>query len=874
MGLTLEEGATCGRMCRPVAEGGGHVAQPAFVAHATQRASFGAGVERGLVPVEEGGEFGRPEPVPLVEVGEGVTAGPQVPGADELAVVATEDPVPEEGAELDGDRPVVLDREIGDAAAGVEAVGGGERARRTHLEAGPATPTAVRCGGRVGREREIRQDFAEQAGGTALGMNETGVFSDPAETGLDGVGFFHEGSAVGQHPETVGRAGEKGEGAGEAAQTDAERPVVIAPEGVAGHVSPRAIGQHPERLAPLEGVVGGEDEDPKRAGLESRGVEAVESGARHVAHRPVAALVEPEEEPAGGFLGQRGRAHPDVREAFVPGQDFELVSDCGQRGWGNGGRRRGLLGAAPSILGLASSPLAAGAGAPFLRMGLRPPPRTTMICPPDASGPRRVDAVATHRRLEEEAQRRLGLGPETLMERAGESARKLLRRCWPWARHLLVLCGTGNNGGDGYTLARRVLETGGDAVVLAWGKPAAAAARAACERYGQAGGRVVPRAEVTSFLRSWPSWSETVLADGLFGLGLSRPLERETADLLSRLEGAGHEILALDIPSGLDAASGQPRPVALPARVTLALISAAPGHLTAAAGRYVGHLEVDPLGLEEILAETPATADVLATADLASLVPPRPADAHKGFGGRVLVVGGDLGYGGAVRLAGEAALRAGAGLVSVVTRPEHVAGVVAGAPSLMVHGLRRPSATALGRIAADVLALGPGLGQGPWGQALWELLVRDPRPLVLDADGLNLLAAMPVRRTDWILTPHPGEAARLLGTSIAEVQGDRFEAARALALRYDATVILKGSGTVVADPDGTLSLAPYALAVLATAGTGDLLTGVVAGLRARGLPPGVSARAAVLLHARAGLAVARGRSWGPISQDLLPFIGP
>jgi NAD(P)H-hydrate epimerase len=493
---------------------------------------------------------------------------------------------------------------------------------------------------------------------------------------------------------------------------------------------------------------------------------------------------------------------------------------------------------------------------------------------PRARASRRADGPAVHRRLETEAARRLGLEAETLMERAGESARRLLRRRWPWARTLLVLCGTGNNGGDGYVLARRVLETGGEAIVLAWGEAASAPARAARARYAAAGGRIVPRAECRAFLASWPSWPETVLADGLFGIGLTRPLERETADLLLALAASTREILALDIPSGLDAATGQPRPVALPARETLAFLTAAPGHFTASAARYVGRLEVDPLGLEGLLSETAPEVVVPRLSDLETLLPPRPPDAHKGLGGHVLVAGGDLGYGGAVRLAGEAALRAGAGLVSVVTRPEHVTGLLAGCSSLMVHGLRRPTRAALARIPASVLAVGPGLGRAPWGHALWALLVRDPRPLVLDADGLNILAAESVRRRDWILTPHPGEAARLLGASAEEVQNDRLAAARELAARHAAVVILKGSGTVVAEPEGALALVPYALPALATAGSGDLLTGIVAGLRARGLGAGEAARAGALLHIRVGLRAARGRDWGLVSQDLLPHIGP
>jgi hydroxyethylthiazole kinase-like uncharacterized protein yjeF len=491
----------------------------------------------------------------------------------------------------------------------------------------------------------------------------------------------------------------------------------------------------------------------------------------------------------------------------------------------------------------------------------------------DSPAIRRADGIEVHRRLETDAVRRLGLGPETLMERAGEAARASLRRRWPWVRSLLVLAGTGNNGGDGYVLARRMLETGGEAIVLAWGEPSREPARTAHDRYVGAGGRVVLRAEISRFLASWTAWSETVLADALFGIGLSRALDRETAKLLLELNERNLEVLSLDIPSGLDAGSGRPRPLALRARRTLAFITPTPGHFLGEAGRFVGELEVASLGLDPLLAEIPPAIRILALEDPGSLIPERPPDAHKGLGGHVLVAGGDLGYGGAVRLSGEAALRSGAGLVSVVTRPEHVAGLLAGCPSLMAHGLLRPTRTALARIPASVLALGPGLGRTAWGHTLWRLLVRDPRPLVLDADGLNLLAEEPFRRSGWILTPHPGEAARLLGVKTEDVQDDRLAAARALVDRYDATVVLKGSGTIVAQRE-RIALAPYALPALATAGTGDLLTGIVAGLLARGLDSWDAACAGVLLHLRAGRRAARGRSWGILSQDLLPHLGP
>lgn len=499
--------------------------------------------------------------------------------------------------------------------------------------------------------------------------------------------------------------------------------------------------------------------------------------------------------------------------------------------------------------------------------------RVTMASVDDRSKIARADLVATHRRLERLAQERLGLPPSALMERAGEAAGRILRRHWPWSGWSLVLCGPGNNGGDGYALARRLRATGHGAVCLSWREPLTPEARTARDRFVAEGGQVVTTSELPAFLESWPHWRESVLVDALWGIGLSRDLDSTTCGLIAALEGRTREILALDIPTGLDAETGTARPTAFHARVTISFITPAPGHLTGRAAVYVGHLETDDLGLGQLLAEIPPDVEVSALHQLARLVPPRPPDAHKGLGGHVLVVGGNRGYGGAMRLAGEAALRAGAGLVTVVTHPEHLTAILAGCPSLMVRGVMEGKLDELNEKTAGVIAFGPGLGRDRWGRNLWYSLKHDARPLVLDADGLNLLSEEPFARVDWILTPHPGEAGRLLGTTAAAVQADRLAAARELVRRYGATVILKGAGTIVASPEGRVWIVPEACPELATAGTGDVLTGIVAGLRARGLSESTAALAGVLLHLMAARRALRARPYGLISKDLLEYIG-
>ena len=258
--------------------------------------------------------------------------------------------------------------------------------------------------------------------------------------------------------------------------------------------------------------------------------------------------------------------------------------------------------------------------------------------------------------------------------------------------------------------------------------------------------------------------------------------------------------------------------------------------------------------------------------ELAELVRPRPRTAHKGNHGHVLVIGGNTGMGGAVRLAGEAALRAGAGLVSVATRTANVPALTAGRPELMARGIETEAELSRLLERADVLAIGPGLGADDWAHLLFSRALASGKPLVLDADALNLLAAQPVKRDDWILTPHPGEAARLLRTDARAVQADRLGAARALVNKYGGTVLLKGHGTLI---DGAAAPTPWLIRAgnpgMGTAGMGDVLTGIAAALL--GQFPAARrdrlAAAAAFVHATAGDRAAGHAERGLLATDLM-----
>lgn len=458
-----------------------------------------------------------------------------------------------------------------------------------------------------------------------------------------------------------------------------------------------------------------------------------------------------------------------------------------------------------------------------------------------------------------------GIPGETLMERAGAAAFARARGRWPAVRDLTVVAGQGNNGGDGLVVARHALEAGLRVRVLQVGAtdrlgPDAQAARA---RYLAAGGALAPFDRL-------PRDTE-LLVDGLFGTGLDRPVEGAWAEAIDAVNAHAAPVLALDIPSGLHADTGCVLGRAIRAALTVTFVGLKQGLFTADGPDCCGELAFEGL-------EVPAavygwqllSARRIDWPRFADLLPPRPRGAHKGRFGHVLVIGGELGMAGASRLAGEAALRVGAGLVSVATRPEHVAALVAGRPELMVHGVSTPEdlRPLLGR--ATVVAVGPGLGRGAWGRALFGAALRADLPLVVDADALNLLAEGPRQLADAVLTPHPGEAARLLGVTPADVHADRFAAAAALQERFGGVVVLKGAGSIVRGP----GIRPPAVCSagnpgMATAGVGDVLTGVVAGLLAQGLGADDAAEMGVCVHAAAGDRAAADGERGLIASDLL-----
>ncbi|MCE2873646.1 MAG: NAD(P)H-hydrate dehydratase [Xanthomonadales bacterium] len=461
-------------------------------------------------------------------------------------------------------------------------------------------------------------------------------------------------------------------------------------------------------------------------------------------------------------------------------------------------------------------------------------------------------SVAQVRESERRALAVPGVDGLMLMRRAAQAAFDRLREQWPLARGFTVLCGGGNNGGDGWMMAALGRAAGLDARV-SWTHPP----------------QVLRGEASVAAAEALAAGVLDVIVDALLGIGIVEPVRAPIAAAIAAINSSGRPVLALDVPSGLCADSGRVLGTAVRADVTVTFIALKAGLLLGEGPEHAGRvslatLEVAPLPPEE------AAWQRIDVARVRAAIPLRRRDAHKGLGGRVCIVGGGEGMAGAARLAGEAALRVGAGRVTVACAAASAA-AVAGRPELMVHPLPVDPVAAAARLAelltvADVIVAGPGLGRDPWALALLTVVRESGRPMVLDADALYFpLTEVPANA---VLTPHPGEAARLLGGTASLVQADRPAALRALLDRHAAVVVLKGAGSLVGQRGRVPQVCDRGHPVLAAPGTGDVLAGAIGGLLAQSGDPWGAAVAAVWLHARAGELLANDSGRGVLAGEV------
>ncbi|MBL8447273.1 MAG: NAD(P)H-hydrate dehydratase [Zoogloeaceae bacterium] len=448
----------------------------------------------------------------------------------------------------------------------------------------------------------------------------------------------------------------------------------------------------------------------------------------------------------------------------------------------------------------------------------------------------------------------------SLMERAGravaeDAVRLTLDRPGP----ILIACGPGNNGGDGFVMARHLHLSGRPVVVAFAGNPAELPDdAAAAHRAWRASGGVT-----TSDLPAPPAEGWSLVVDALFGIGLQRPIEGRYRTWIQTLNAQKCRRLALDVPSGIDADNGRVLGIAFQATHTSTFIALKPGLLTLDGPDYAGEvlvqrLEIDPRSFLQPKGQT------VIPGLFRHCLRPRPRNCHKGLFGDVAIIGGAPGMVGAALLAGRAAIKLGGGRVFVGLLDRHGPAVDFFAPELM---LRAPESLLE---CASCVAIGPGLGQSESASGLLGIAILQNSPLVIDADGLNLLgrfahlkAALASREQPAVLTPHPAEAGRMLGCSTADVQADRVGTATRLAKELHAVVVLKGCGTVIAGPQGDWYINGTGHGGLATAGSGDVLTGILVSLLAQHWPPLDAALAAVHLHGRSAEWLAQ-REVGPV----------
>jgi len=472
------------------------------------------------------------------------------------------------------------------------------------------------------------------------------------------------------------------------------------------------------------------------------------------------------------------------------------------------------------------------------------------------------------RALDRTAIEQFGIPGITLMERAGAAAFRLLQSRWPEARDITVLCGIGNNGGDGYVVGRLALEQGLTVRVLQLGDGSRLKGDAltSAEAYTAADGQV-------HAFQGMPQKTDLVV-DAIFGTGLEREVTGIWREALETVNSHPAPVLALDIPSGIHSDTGMALGVAVRAAATISFIGLKQGLFTGDAPDYCGAISFDALDVPAaIYASQILAARRLDWAKLKNQLQIRSRIAHKGHCGHVLVIGGNHGYSGAARLAAEAAARSGAGLVSVATRESHAAFLVMTRPELMCRGVESETALKALIERVSVIAIGPGLGRSNWSQRMLSAALDSNLPLVMDADALNLLCDNPIKRDDWVLTPHPGEAARLLGVPLDEIRPDRFQAAQRIQQKFGGVCVLKGAGTLI---DGAgqrpVGVCSGGNPGMASGGMGDVLTGIIAALVAQGQDLETAAEMGVTLHAEAAdVAAIRGER-GMLAGDLIAEI--
>jgi len=473
------------------------------------------------------------------------------------------------------------------------------------------------------------------------------------------------------------------------------------------------------------------------------------------------------------------------------------------------------------------------------------------------------------RELDRIAIEEIGIPGYTLMQRAACFSYETLKEKWPEAKSIVVICGGGNNAGDGYVLAKLAFEDDKQVSIVNMIDPENLKGDAATAYQDLLTTNILPIEFSLSVLEG-----VDVIVDALFGTGLDRDIEGKFCKVINSINASEVSILSIDIPSGLNADTGSIMNIAINADVTATFIGLKNGMFTGDGLEYSGEIFFDDIGVPEETYQLldNHSASRLELKDLNHVLKIRKRNSHKGHFGHVLVIGGDEGYLGAVRMAAEAAARVGAGLVSIATRSSHASLLSTVRPEIMSHGVETLDDLIALIKRANVIAIGPGLGQSEWAKLLLARVLESNLPMVIDADALNLLAEEDLSSMNWVMTPHPGEAARLLKIESGIIQSDRFKSASMLHEKYHGPVVLKGSGTLIVDTDGDLTVCDAGNPGMSSGGMGDVLTGVIASLIAQGIEINHATKLGVCLHANAADRAAEAGERGMMAMDLLPHL--
>ncbi|TLU65834.1 NAD(P)H-hydrate dehydratase [Thalassotalea litorea] len=452
-----------------------------------------------------------------------------------------------------------------------------------------------------------------------------------------------------------------------------------------------------------------------------------------------------------------------------------------------------------------------------------------------------------------------------LMQYAGESAFNLLRHRYPQAKTILVVCGSGNNAGDGLILARMALEANFHVYVHSVVNPESyqGDAKRAYQQFMEQGGQFHKFNDIDVSRID-------VIVDGLLGTGITGNVRENYRYVIELINQLPAPILALDIPSGLHANTGMPMGSTVIADATVTFVVLKQGLVTGLAIDYCGDVFLSGLGIKDAFEKSIDDNVRLVCENNLPRLKARLGSSHKGDSGRVLLVGGNLSTPGAIKLAAEATLRCGAGLVSVACHPDNATIVLANRPEIMrVSDFTQQLTEQLS--LSDSIVLGPGLGLDEWAQALFMKVLSTEKPVIVDGDGLNLLAKNPQSRNNWILTPHPKEAARLLDTSVENIMADRFEAVKSIALKYGGVCILKGAGTLISNGN-VVTINTSGNPGMASGGMGDLLAGILGALRLQSASDFDACCRGVFIHGQAADIAREDGEKGMLASDLLPIL--